>query len=63
MTIKTWTLTVNDEGVVIFPEELLEHTGWNDDTLLEWHVNENGSVSLSEVKQSDLDTALPEHES
>jgi len=39
-------LTVDDDGVLTFPPELLKETGWEEGDVLEWIDNENGSFSL-----------------
>lgn len=54
MTQTTWSLTVDENGVIEFPPELIAKTGWDDNTLLEWNVNEDGTISLKAVQpQSD----------
>ena len=63
MTSKKWTLTVDSEGLITFPEDLLKVTGWDEDTLLEWDVSSKGEILLTKVEQSDSDTAPPENES
>lgn len=63
MTSKKWTLTVDSEGLITFPEDLLKVTGWDEDTLLEWDVSPEGEISLTKVEQSDSDIAPPENES
>lgn len=63
MTSKKWTLTVDAEGIITFPEDLLKITGWNEDTLLQWDVSSEGVISLTKAEQSDSDTAPPENES
>ena len=63
MTSKKWTLTVDSEGLITFPEDLLKVTGWDEDTLLEWDVSPEGEILLTKVEQSDSDTAPPENES
>ena len=40
------TLTVDDDGVLTFSEELLEATGWKEGDVLEWIDNKDGSFSL-----------------
>ena len=40
------TLTIGDDGVLTFPEELLEATGWKEGDVLEWIDNKDGSFSL-----------------
>ena len=43
------TLTVDDDGVITFPDELIEKLGWKEGDVLEWIDNKDGSFSL--VKQ------------
>jgi hypothetical protein len=38
-----------------FPAELLNQMGWHEDTLIEWLVGDNGSVSIKEVKDVEED--------
>lgn len=40
------TLTVTDDGILIFSPELLEETGWEVGDVLEWVDNNDGTVSL-----------------
>lgn len=50
--LKNWTLTVNDDGVIILPDDLLTDLGWNEGDTLKWIDNHNGSWSI--VKEEDL---------
>ena len=40
------TLTVDDDGVLTFPDELIEQLGWKEGDVLEWIDNKDGSFSL-----------------
>jgi bifunctional DNA-binding transcriptional regulator/antitoxin component of YhaV-PrlF toxin-antitoxin module len=40
------TLTVDDNGILTFPDELLEKTGWKEGDVLEWILNNDGSFTL-----------------
>jgi bifunctional DNA-binding transcriptional regulator/antitoxin component of YhaV-PrlF toxin-antitoxin module len=40
------TLTVDDDGVLTFPEGFLEKLGWKDGDVLQWIDNKGGSFSL-----------------
>ena len=40
------TLTVDDDGVLTFSNELLTATGWKEGDVLEWIDNKDGSFSL-----------------
>ena len=43
------TLSVNDDGVLTFTDELLEVTGWKEGTELQFIDNGDGSVTIKEV--------------
>jgi len=43
------TLTVDDDGILTFPDELIEKLGWKEGDVLQWIDNKDGSFSL--VKQ------------
>ena len=45
------TLTVDDDGILTLPPELLETTGWKEGDMLEWIDNKDGSFSL--IKSDD----------
>ena len=47
------TLTVGDDGVLTFSEELLKETGWKEGDMLEWIDNHDGSYSLVKVIEED----------
>lgn len=46
------TLTVDDDGVLTFPDEFLEKLGWKEGDMLQWIDNNDGSFSL--VKSDDV---------
>ena len=46
------TLTVDNDGVLTFPDELIEKLGWKEGDVLQWIDNKDGSFSL--VKPNDL---------
>ena len=45
------TLTIDDDGVLTFPDEFLEELGWKEGDMLQWIDNKDGSFSL--VKSND----------
>ena len=57
MTKYSWTLEVDEEGMVILPEELLDQLGWDDETELVWSETEDGfrleKVSPDNAPQQD----------
>ena len=40
------TLTVDDDGILTLPPELLETTGWKEGDMLLWVDNKDGAFSL-----------------
>ena len=42
----SWTVTVNDEGIIEIPSDLLKITGWKIGDILCWIDNHDGSWSL-----------------
>lgn len=44
-----WTLTIDDEGVLTFPDELLEGLDWKEGDDLEWIDKGDGSFELRKV--------------
>ena len=48
------TLTVDEDGVLTFTDELLEELGWKEGDELEWIDNRDGSFSLKKLDPQDL---------
>ena len=46
------TLTVDENGVLTFPDEMIEKLGWKEGDVLQWIDNQDGSFSL--VKSNDV---------
>ena len=46
------TLTIDDDGVLTFPPEILEVAGWKEGDVLEWIDREDGSFELRKVNES-----------
>lgn len=50
---KSWILTVEEaedgsgDGVLIFPQDLLDETNWKEGDNLIWEIHDDGTVSLS----------------
>ena len=40
------TLKIDDDGVLTFPDEMMEELGWKGGDILEWIDNKDGSWSL-----------------
>jgi bifunctional DNA-binding transcriptional regulator/antitoxin component of YhaV-PrlF toxin-antitoxin module len=56
-----WTLEVDEEGTVTFPEDLLAVTGWKAGDTLRWVDNKDGSWNL--IKADQVDDILEDPES
>ena len=50
------TLTVDENGILTFPDEFIEKLGWKEGDMLEWIDNHNGSFTLVKKEpQTELD--------
>jgi bifunctional DNA-binding transcriptional regulator/antitoxin component of YhaV-PrlF toxin-antitoxin module len=45
----TWTLTVGEDGVITFPDEVLKKTGWCEGDTINWQDLGDGSFLLKKV--------------
>ena len=46
------TLTIDDDGVLTFPPEILKETGWKEGDMLEWIDCKDGSFELRKTNES-----------
>ena len=46
------TLTVDDDGVLTLPEDILQETGWKEGDVLQWIDNKDGTLELRKVDES-----------
>jgi AbrB family looped-hinge helix DNA binding protein len=51
--IETWTVSVDEEGVLTFPDELLNKLDWKEGDELEWIEEDDGSIILKRYEQTD----------
>ena len=47
-----YTLTVDENGILTFPDELLKKTGWKEGDVLEWIDNNDGSLTLVKIEHA-----------
>ena len=40
------TLTIDDDGILTLPSEILETTGWKEGDMLQWSDRKDGSFEL-----------------
>ena len=50
-TANTWTLTVDEEGLLVLPDELWDALGWKEGDELEWVDQADGSYALVKVTE------------
>ncbi len=50
--VKSWVLPVDEDGVIILPEDLLEQTGWKEGDTLVYEISDGGVI----VRRKDLRT-------
>tara|TARA_B100000035_G_scaffold197611_1_gene168846 strand:- start:73 stop:240 length:168 start_codon:yes stop_codon:yes gene_type:complete len=48
------TITIDSDGVLTFPDEIIQATGWKEGDMLEWNENPDGSWSLTKA-ENDFD--------
>ena len=46
------TLTIDENGILTFPDELLKKTGWKEGDVLEWIDNNDGSLTLVKIEHA-----------
>jgi len=46
------TITIDDDGILTFPPELIEVTGWKEGDMLEWTDRGDGSFELRKIDES-----------
>lgn len=49
----SWTVSVDEEGVLVFPDELLAQLDWKENDLIEWLEQSDGSIILKKCEQSE----------
>ena len=51
--VKSWVLPVDDEGVIVLPEDLLEQTGWKEGDTLVYEISDGGVIVRKKEPLSD----------
>ena len=44
--MKSWTLTINEDGILPLPQDLLNEMGWKEGDTINWIDNKDGTWSL-----------------
>jgi len=52
-TTKSWICDVDEDGVLVFPDELWDLMGWKEGDTVEFVDQENGSFLLQRVESPD----------
>jgi len=47
--MKSWTLEVKDDGVLEFPPDFIEETGWKEGDCIQWIDRKDGSFEMKKV--------------
>lgn len=53
-TTKSWICDVDEEGLLIFPDELWELVGWKEGDTVEFIDQKDGSFILRKVEEEEL---------
>ena len=49
-----WAVTMEEDGTITLPPDLIAKLGWTPETLLAW-TDEEGGISLSPISRDDQD--------
>lgn len=52
------TITIDSDGVLTFPDEIIQATGWKEGDMLEWSENPDGSWSLKKAEDDFNDEGI-----
>ena len=51
--LDTWTVTVDEEGILTLPDELLNRMQWKEGDILDWQDNPDGTITLTKSPKQD----------
>lgn len=51
--LDTWTVTVDEEGILTLPDELLSRLQWKEGDILDWQDNPDGTITLTKSQRQD----------
>lgn len=49
----TWTIVVDEEGILTLPDELLNRLQWKEGDVLDWEDNPDGTITLTKSNRKD----------
>jgi len=53
------TLTIDNDGILTFPDEVLKEIGWKEGDVLQWIDNQDGSWTLTKPKDDSWTLTKP----
>jgi AbrB family looped-hinge helix DNA binding protein len=48
-------LKIDDDGILTFPDEVIDKLGWKEGDILEWHPQEDGSILVVKVENHETE--------
>lgn len=48
---KSYTVPIDEDGILTFPDELMDSLGWKEGDTLEWIDNQDGSFTLKKLEE------------
>lgn len=49
----SYTVPIDEDGILTFPDELMDKLGWKEGDELEWIDNKDGSFTLRKLENTD----------
>lgn len=47
-----YIVPIDDDGILTFPDELMDKLGWKEGDVLEWIDNDDGSFTLKKLENT-----------
>ena len=48
-----WSITIDEEGILTIPDDLLCRLEWKEGDILDWHDNPDGTITLTKSPRKD----------
>jgi bifunctional DNA-binding transcriptional regulator/antitoxin component of YhaV-PrlF toxin-antitoxin module len=48
-----WSITIDEEGILTIPDDLLCRLEWKEGDILDWHDNPDGTITLTKSPRQD----------
>ena len=49
----SWTITIDEEGILTIPDDLLLRLEWKEGDVLDWEDNPDGTITLTKSPRQD----------